>query len=315
MTKIHIPLTVPKTKEKEYIKNFNLATRETGRMMMFAGDQKVEHLNTDFVGRNLPAEVADPEHFFRIADKANIGVFATQLGLVSRYGRDYPNIPYLIKVNSKTNLLKKEYKDPSSISWLNFEQVLEFRKQTKLNIVGIGYTIYIGSWYESDMFKEAANIIYQAHQEGLITVLWIIPRGRAVKNEQDIGLIAGGAGVALCLGSDFVKLNYPYHKNGKKTATKFREVINAAGRTGVICIGGSKQKSKQFLQSLHDQIHISQTCGNAIGRNIYQRPLDEAIRMANAISAVILYDYSAEDAYDIFQGKSLLSSKVTNNKI
>ncbi len=308
MKNINIPITVPKNKEKEYIKNFTIATHGTGRLMMFAGDQKVEHLNDDFVGLKIPKEVADPEHYFKIANKAHIGVFATQIGMIAKYGRDYPKIPYLIKLNSKTNLLTEKYKDPVSNRWLSVENIIDFKKESKLNIVGVGYTLYIGSWYEAEMFGQAARIIYKAHQAGMISVIWIYPRGKAVKNKKNnLHLIAGGAGVALCLGSDFVKVSYPYNStNSKKTAQKFKEVVNAAGRTGVICIGGKKMDNKIFLKNLVDQRDIAGTKGNAIGRNIYQRPLDEAIRMANAISAITLYNYSAKDAYDIFMGKTKL---------
>ncbi|MEA2088895.1 MAG: aldolase [Patescibacteria group bacterium] len=310
MLKINVPLSVPKRKEKEYIKNFKIATHNTGRLMMFAGDQKVEHLNNDFVGKNIPKEVADPEHYFQIAKKAHIGVFATQLGLIAKYGRDYSTVPYLVKVNSKTNLLKTKYKDPFANLWIQMEEIINFKKQTKLNILGVGYTINIGSWYESKMFRQAENLIYQAHQEGLITVLWMYPRGKAVKNENDIHLIAGGAGVAVCLGADFVKVNFPYNKfHTNRTCKLFQEVTNAAGRTGVICVGGAKKSEKSFLSCLHSQIHINKSKGNATGRNIYQRPLNEAIKMANAISAISLYDYSAKDAYDIFLGKNKLKIK------
>ena len=303
---IKIPLSVPKEKEKIYIKNFNLATRGTGKLMMFACDQKVEHLNDDFVGKNIPDEVADPEHYFKIANKANIGVLATQLGLIAKYGKDYPNINYLVKVNSKTNLLKKQYKDPFSNIWLHIDEIYNFKKQTKLNIVGVGYTIYFGSWYESDMFNQAAHLIYHAHQKGLITVLWMYPRGKDVPNENDIHLIAGGAGVATCLGADFVKLNYPYRQKGN-TAEKFKEVVNAAGdRTGVICIGGQKKEAKKFLNTVHQQVNISKTKGIAVGRNIYQRPLEEAVRIANAITGITLYNYSVEDAYSIYKGEKEL---------
>lgn len=54
--------------------------------MLFAGDQKVEHLNDDFYGDDIHPDDADPEHLFRIAAKAKIGLFASQLGLVARYG-------------------------------------------------------------------------------------------------------------------------------------------------------------------------------------------------------------------------------------
>lgn len=316
MKNINIPITVPKSAEREYIKNFDIATHGTGRLMMFAGDQKVEHLNDDFVGPKIPAEVADPEHYFKIASQAHIGVFATQIGMIAKYGRDYPKIPYLIKVNSKTNLLIEKYKDPFSNRWLSVEDIIEFKKQSRLNIVGVGYTLYIGSWHESEMFGQAARIIYKAHQEGLISVIWIYPRGKSVQNRgNDVHLIAGGAGVALCLGADFVKVNYPYEfAGGEKTAELFKEVISAAGRTGVICIGGKKKSNKRFLQCLADQKNISGTKGNAIGRNIYQRPLDEAVRMANAISSIIMYDYSVDEAYDVFKGKTKLNPKSNTKK-
>jgi len=37
----------------------------------------------------------------------------------------------------------------------------------------------------------------------------ISPGGKAVADEKDPHLIAGATGVAACLGSDFVKVNYP----------------------------------------------------------------------------------------------------------
>jgi len=297
---INVPLTVPKAKEKEYLKNYKTATHSTGNLMMFAGDQKVEHLNDDFYGPGIPDEVADPEHYFKIASQSRIGVFATQMGLLSLYGRDYPNIPYLIKVNSKTNLLTKQYKDHFSNIWIELDEILKFKKKSKLNIVGVGYTIYLGSWYESDMFKQAANLIHRAHEEGLITVLWMYPRGRAIKNEKSVHLIAGAAGVAACLGSDFVKVNYPYSTTPKKTATRFNEVVKAAGRSKVICVGGKKMSPKKFLENIYLQKKMAGTCGNAIGRNIYQNKLEDAIKMCDAISAITLDGHDANYAYNKF---------------
>ncbi|HMB66153.1 MAG TPA: aldolase, partial [Patescibacteria group bacterium] len=258
---IKVPLTVPRHKQREYLKNYETVTRGTGRMMMFAGDQKVEHLNNDFVGKKIPEEVADPEHYFRIASQAHIGVFATQVGLMAKYGRDYPNIPYLIKINSKTNLMTERFQDPFSNRWLPMQLIDEFRQQSGLNVVGVGYTVYIGSAYEADMFGQAARIIYKAHQQGLISVIWMYPRGKAVKDrdeKNDIHLLAGGAGVGLTLGADFVKIHYPYNpKHDKDVAEQFQEVVTAAGRTKVICVGGSKKAPKTYLQSLHNQINIA----------------------------------------------------------
>jgi len=131
------------------------------------------------------------------------------------------------------------------------------------------------------------------------------PRGKAIKDEKDPHLIAGAAGVGLCLGSDFVKVNYP-KKEGmdeKQRADSFREAIIAAGRTKVITAGGSSKDARAFLQETYDQIHISGCMGNATGRNIHQRPLDEAIRMCNAISAITFGDKDVEFAYNVYLGK------------
>ncbi len=48
--KIHVPAHIPTDSKKIYEENYRLITHETGRLMLLAGDQKVEHLNDDFYG-------------------------------------------------------------------------------------------------------------------------------------------------------------------------------------------------------------------------------------------------------------------------
>lgn len=284
---MHIPATVPSTKQSNYSKIFESITRGTGRLFLFAGDQKMEHLNDDFVGNSLPAEVADSEHFFKIASEAKIGVFATHLGLVARYGKDYQNVPYLIKLNGKTNLIPKDAKDPISRQWLDVEDIVRFKSQSKLQIVGVGYTIYLGSEYESIQLEQAAKIVVDAHQHGLVVVLWIYPRGKAVTDEKNIHTIAGAAGVGLALGADFVKVNFPYGDDVHAIAEKYKEVTTAAGRVGVLCVGGSKQDTDTYIKAVREQITVAGARGVAVGRNIYQQNLADAITTANKISDVV----------------------------
>ncbi len=300
--KTYIPADVPSGAVNEYLSNYDEITLGSGRLMLFAGDQKIEHLNDDFYGEGIAADDADPEHLFRIANQAEIGVFATQMGLVSLYGNDYPDIPYLIKLNSKTNLVKTAQQDPLSAQMLDVRQVVEFKKNSGLNILGVGYTVYLGSEHETLMIREAAQAVRWAHHHGLITVLWIYPRGKAVKDEKAPELIAGATGVAACLGTDFVKVNYP-KKEGQKPAEIFKQAVRAAGRTKVVCAGGSSMDPQGFLQQLHDQIFISGAMGNATGRNIHQKPLDEAVRLADAITAITVYGKTAEEAHRVYLGK------------
>ncbi len=299
---VFIPLDVPKDAQKAYASNFKAITHDSGRLMLFAGDQKIEHLNDDFYGSGIHPDDHDPEHLFRIAAKGKIGCFAAQLGLIARYGSDYPDVPYLVKLNSKTNLVGTSQQEPYSGLLTTVEQVVRFKKSSGLKILGIGYTIYLGSESESEMLTAAANSIFEAHQNGLVTVLWIYPRGKAVKDEKDPHLIAGAAGVAACLGSDFVKVNPP-KKEGASSVELMKEATLAAGRTKVVCAGGSSVDGQTFLQQLWEQIHVGGCAGNATGRNIHQKSLDEAVRMCNAIFEMTVKDASVEDAVKIYAGK------------
>ncbi|MBP9691250.1 aldolase, partial [Candidatus Woesebacteria bacterium] len=254
-----------------------------------------------YYGEGVTPDDNDPEHMFKIASHAKIGVFASQLGLIARYGKDYPTVPYLVKLNSKSNLVETSQSDPVSASMLDVAQVAEFKENSGLNIVGIGYTVYLGSEYEAQMLTEVAQAIYEAHQYGMLSVIWCYPRGKAVKDEGDSHLIAGAAGTIAALGGDFVKVNPP-KKEGKADPALLKEAILAAGRTQVVCAGGSSKKAEDFLQELHDQVHIGGTSGNATGRNIHQRPLEEAVRFANAIYAITVENKSVEEAVKIYQG-------------
>jgi class I fructose-bisphosphate aldolase len=305
---VRVPADVPAEMRERYIDNYLKATQNTGRLMLFACDQKIEHLNDDFFGEGISAEDAEPEHLFRIGSQGVCGVLAGQRGLVAAYANDYPDINYLVKINSKTHLVKtsqdpaKHQDDPYSPQLYGIETVLDLR-DNGVNVVGVGYTIYLGSEYEATMMAEAGQLIADAHSQGLIVVLWMYPRGKAVANEKDAHLIAGAAGTALCLGADFVKVNPPKGDDAGSSADKLKEAAAASGRTGLVCAGGSTVEANVFLQQLWDQIHVGGATGNATGRNIHQRSLDEAVRLTKAISAITLGDWSVEDAEAVFRGE------------
>lgn len=277
---INVPLSVPKKMHKVYKRNFKQATFNTGRLFLFAGDQKIEHLNDDFAEK---FHNTDPEHLFKIANQSPVGVFAAHLGLISRYGQNYKKISYIVKLNGKSNLVKTQ--DPLSQALWTVDDVCEFKQNSGLNILGIGYTIYLGSEYENIMVKEAAQIINDAHQNGMLAVIWIYPRGKNVKNEKSIDILAGAAGLGLCLGADFVKLNYPFGSLAKD-AEKYKSVVKAAGNTGIICSGGSKVSETEFLKRIKNQIVISGARGAAIGRNLHQNDLKTAISLAKKIKEI-----------------------------
>ncbi len=305
MTKYPIPADVPDELIETYIQNMDAATAGTGMMNLFACDQKIEHLNDDFYdGENkIPSTSNDPAHLFEIGNichkEGTLGVLAGQLGLISHYARDYPDIPYLVKLNSKSHLVKTDQRDPISQALWDVEDVMSL-VHNGINVVGIGYTIYVGSEYEHEMLSEAAQFIRQAHELGMISVVWMYPRGKAVEDEKDPQLISGAAGVAACIGADFAKVNYPNKFSGMTRAESLAIASQAAGRTGIICSGGGSLPPDEFLQRLWVQMNTGNCRGAATGRNIHQKDTESAVKMTAACHAIICENATVEHALAIY---------------
>ena len=300
---ITIPADIPATKQEHFLQNYKAMTHDTDKLFILSGDQRIEHFMKDFYGPTIPVENMDPRHLFTIAAQANVGAFATHLGLVARYGASFPTINYVIKLNAKTDLIPADQRDPLSLALWSVDDVVAFKKTSGLSITGIGYTIYLGSIYESQMITQAAQILYQAHQHGLVTILWMYPRGSHVSNERDAKIIAGAAGVAPSLGADFAKINPPKNTQGIINPELLRIPVAMAGNTKLICSGGRTVDAEEFLHTVHDQLTIGGTSGCAVGRNIYQRPLPQAVAIARALGALIYHDASFEEARNIHIGK------------
>ena len=254
---VRVPADVPADARDIYIENYLKATRGTGRLMLFACDQKIEHLNDDFFGEGIAAEDSEPEHLFRIGSQGVCGVLAGQRGLIAQYAADYPDVNYLVKINSKTHLVKtsqdpaKHQDDPYSPQLYDIETVLDLR-DNGVNVVGIGYTIYLGSEYESTMMAEAGQLIADAHSQGLIVVLWMYPRGKAVANEKDAHLIAGAAGTALCLGRRL--------REGQPAQGRRRGLLGRQAQGGGIGVGPHRSRVRRRLDGRGRDVSSS-SCG------------------------------------------------------
>lgn len=291
---ISIPADVPHDKEHEYLNNYATITKNTGRLVLFACDQKIEHMNHDFYSEGVHLDAMHPEHLFNIASQGTIGAMATHLGLLARYGRLYPDVNYIVKLNGKTDLVPPQARDPLSEQLWSVDDVVTFKKNSKLAVAGVGYTIYLGSVYEDIMLEQAARMVYHAHQHGLIAILWVYPRGEHVPDARNPDITAGAAGVAASLGADFVKLQAPHNAAALRIATL------AAGNTHVICSGGQIKEPKLLLQEIADQIRIGGALGCATGRNIFQRSLPQAIALTRAISAIVFDQKDVESAYHLY---------------
>ena len=286
---LSVPLDVPAAKKSTYLRNLALITKNTGRLFLFAGDQRVEHLNDDFYGEDIPEDDAAPEHLFNIAASSRIGVFASQLGSIARFGAAHRRVPYLVKLNAKSNLVTDNEQDPIRLAWHDVRQVVEFARISKLTIPAVGYTVYVGSTFESAMLREAAQIVWQAHQQGLVVVLWIYPRGKAVTDKYNAHTIAGAINVGCALGADFIKVNRPIPED----ADGLKEIMAAARGSRVLFAGGESVSPRELLGNIYRDINALGLSGAALGRNIHERALPEAVALCNAVASVVYDGQSA----------------------
>ena len=276
-----IPRDVPEAMHAAYRQHMQTLFKNNTPCIIFAFDQKLEHASTDFIGTSINDQASDPAHAFAIATASPVNAFATHLGLIARYAQDFPQLAYIAKLNGKTNLLKKEESDPLSRQLWSVDDVLQLTEQG-VNIIGIGYTIYLGSEHESIMLQEAAQCINQAHEHGLVAIIWAYPRGKSITNERDPFIIAGAAGVAASLGADVVKINAPDAKDGTSTTEWLKEIVKAAGTTKVICAGGPQKDAATFVAKIASYCAAGAS-GVALGRNLFQRSHKEAVALAQAL--------------------------------
>ena len=94
-----------------------------------------------------------------------------------------------------------------SVRLYHVRQAVDLRDRTGLSILGVGYTVYLGS-EKPLMLYQAAQAVNQAHRYGLITVLWMYPVARRSKTSAT-RTWSRAAGVAAAIGSDFAKVNPP----------------------------------------------------------------------------------------------------------
>ena len=123
-----------------------------GKGMLLAYDQGLEHgPSSDFNDRNI-----DPAAIMDMASKGRFTGVVFQKGVAERFYDG--GVPLILKLNGKTSLPKGE---PVS------RQVCTVEHAISLGAKGVGYTIYLGSGLEGEMFAEFGRIQEQAHQRGV----------------------------------------------------------------------------------------------------------------------------------------------------
>ncbi len=235
-----------------------------GKSLVLAYDQGLEHgPSADFDNRNV-----DPAFIVEIASRGGFNGLALQKGLAERYYDG--KVPLILKVNGKSSLPKGE---PVARQNCSVEHAVS------LGAKAIGYTIYLGSGYESEMFAEFGRVQEQARERGIAVVTWVYPRGASVQSDTTKEIVAYAARTALELGADAAKVKYTGDPQS------FSWAVRAAGKTKVFMSGGPKAATDDaFLAQARGAIDAGAT-GIAVGRNVWQHP--EPLKMAEKLRQVV----------------------------
>jgi fructose-bisphosphate aldolase, class I len=263
-----------------------------GTLLLLPIDQGLEHGPRDFAPN--PAS-ANPEFQLRLAKEGGYSGIAFHIGLAEKYMRDWAGeVPVVLKVNGKTEIPS----DREAFSPLTSS----VEDAVRLGADAVGYTLYVGSPAQAEDFLQFNEVRREAEQLGMPVIVWAYPRGEAIETKggrDTLYAIEYAARVACEMGADVVKLNLPKLDSSKATMTPapynsldigleeaVRRVINAAGRTLVIFAGGGKVDDEELLGRTR-LIMQSGATGLIFGRNVWQRPWDEALGLSRKIKEIL----------------------------
>jgi len=247
--------------------NLSKITRN-GKAFYLAYDQGMELSPSVF-----DDESVDPQKILEIAIDGNFTGVIFQKGIAEKY---YSNtefvqkVPLILKLNGKTNLVNP--RDPYS------PQICSVEEAISIGASAVGYTVYVGSSHESQMFSEFSKIEQEAHSKDIPLIGWMYLKGPGTLGKEVGELTAYAARLGLEMGADIIKIKYPGSEESLRWA------VESAGKTKVVVSGGIKANEKEFLNEA--QTVIDAGCiGMAVGRNIWQA--ENPTRIANELKDII----------------------------
>jgi len=258
----------------------------TGKLLILPVDQGFEHGPARSFAPNPPAY--DPHYHFQLAIEAGLSAYAAPLGMIEAGADTYAGaIPTILKVNSSNSLATT--RDQAVTGGVD--------DALRLGCSAIGFTIYPGSEYAFDQMEELRELTAEAKSAGLAVVVWSYPRGPALDKagETAVDICAYAAHMAALLGAHIIKVKPPpnapwdkksaeaYAKAGIKVDTltdRVKAVIQGAfaGRRIVIFSGGEAKGIDAVLDD-NRQCAAGGSFGTIMGRNSFQRPHDEAVKL------------------------------------
>lgn len=265
----------------------------TGKMVILPVDQGFEHGPDRSFAVN--PESYDPHYHFKLAIDAGLNAYAAPLGMIEAGADSFAGaIPTILKINS-SNSLHSPGTAPHQATTASVKDAL------RLGCCAIGFTIYPGSDAAFEMFEEIREIAEEAKSHGLAVVIWSYPRGGDLSKigETAIDICAYAAHMAALLGAHIIKVKPPTQALENLEAIKVYDKLKIPittldsrishimktsfnGRRIVVFSGGGSKGDAALYDEIR-QIYRGGANGSIIGRNTFQRPREEALKMLDNI--------------------------------
>jgi class I fructose-bisphosphate aldolase len=221
-------------------------------------------------------------------------------------------IPFIVKINHNELLTY-----PNKYDQVMFGTVKE---AWNLGAVAVGATIYFGSEESSRQIVEVARAFEYAHELGLATILWCYLRNSGFKvngtNYQSAADLTGQANhLGATIQADIVKQKLPTNNGGYKALntgdssygklderiytelssdhpidlTRYQVANGYMGRVGLINSGGASG-TNDLVDAVKTAVINKRAGGMGLisGRKSFQRPMEEGVKLLNAIQDVYL---------------------------
>lgn len=266
----------------------------TGKMVILPVDQGFEHGPLRSFAPNAPSQ--DPEYHIQLAIDSGCNAYAAPLGQLEMVaGKFAGQVPLILKLNNSDTLAKVE--QPCSAVTGSVEDAL------RLGCVGIGYTIYPGSGHRNQMYEDLRELTIEAKRKGLVVITWSYPRGAGLSKagETAVDVCAYASHIAAQLGAHIVKVkpptNHVEQEESKKVFDKYPTKLDTledrtrfvientfAGKRVVIFSGGETKSTEALLDEVK-QMARGGSFGSIMGRNAFQRPRAEALKLLADVMA------------------------------
>lgn len=267
----------------------------TGKFVILPVDQGFEHGPARSFAPN--AEGYDPEYHVKLAVDSGCNAYAAPLGFIESVADKFAGqMPLILKLNNSDTLAKMD--QPCSAVTSSVKDAV------RMGCAAVGYTIYPGSGARNRMYEDLREIIAEGKSYGLPTVLWAYPRGSGISKEGEtaVDVCAYAAQISAQLGAHVIKIKPPKDHIEQAEAKKVFEKYNIATKTltervrhcvqsafngkRIVIFSGGEAKGDAEVMSEVKELAAGGAFGSIMGRNAFQRPRTDAIKLLQGVMDV-----------------------------